>query len=398
MNAYKTLSVKRLRAGFICVWAALLFSFFLTGCTQPNNSSQRYVSGGDSLILYAEYIQILKGEPFDTLISINNWESMNPVVEKYPLIPRDCTALLSADIRAIPVPLKSCVSMSTTYLPHLKLLGEEETVKGLSGTSFVYDSLYNERIGTGLIVDIGSDVAPDFERIISLAPDVVLAYGIAGGDNSYMHKLRALGVKVLVINDYLENHPLGRLEYIKLFGALTDKRPLADSIFTARAQEYSKVKESCSERIAEDVKVLINMPFRDVWYVPGSANYTSLLIADAGGRILGSVEGETVSSQQSFEKMYTLGKEADVWINLNNFSTISGVVNENPLYKNLQVVKDEKLYNNTKRNTKFGGSDFWEGGAVEPAEILKDLITIFHPDVAQAEFGERPMKYYIHLK
>ena len=285
----------------------------------------------------------------------------------------------------------------TTYLPHLKLLGEETTVVGLSGTSFVYDSLYNARIADGLISDIGSDAAPDYERIISLAPDVVLAYGIAGGDNSYIHKLRALGVKVLVINDYLENHPLGRLEYIKLFGALTDKKSLADSIFSSRSQEYIKVKESCAEHISKSVKVLINMPFKDVWYVPGSENYTSLLIADAGGAILGCVKGETVSSQESFEKMYTLGKEADVWINLNNFSTISGVVNENPLYKNLQVVKEEKLFNNIKRSTKFGGSDFWEGGAVEPAEILKDLITIFHPDVAHSEFGERPMKYYLQL-
>lgn len=383
-----------------CRWFFLFAAIglvFLTSCKQGVSEARKDTSSNDSLILYADFIQIVKGTPFDTLISINNWESMYPVVEKYPLIPRDCTGLLKADIRAIPIPLSTCVSMSTTYLPHLKLLGEETTVVGLSGTSFVYDSLYNARIADGLISDIGSDAAPDYERIISLAPDVVLAYGIAGGDNSYIHKLRALGVKVLVINDYLENHPLGRLEYIKLFGALTDKKSLADSIFSSRSQEYIKVKESCAEHISKSVKVLINMPFKDVWYVPGSENYTSLLIADAGGVILGCVKGETVSSQESFEKMYTLGKEADVWINLNNFSTISGVVNENPLYKNLQVVKEEKLFNNIKRSTKFGGSDFWEGGAVEPAEILKDLITIFHPDVAHSEFGERPMKYYLQL-
>ena len=149
--------------------------------------------------------------------------------------------------------------------------------------------------------------------------------------------------------------------------------------------------------MGKEKKVLINLPFKDIWYVPGSKNYTSILIADAGGRILGSVEGESISSREGFEKMYTLGKEADVWINLNNFSTIGGLLNENPLYKNLQVVKNSQLFNNIKRSTSVGGSDFWESGAVEPAEILKDLITIFHPDVAEAEFGSRPMKYYIQL-
>lgn len=383
---------------FLIINILLLLSVFVTNCKQGTSSPQRYVSGGDSLILYAEYVQILKGDPFDTLISINNWESINPVVEKYPLIPRDCTELLKADIRALPLPMTSCVSMSTTYLPHLKLLGQEDCVVGLSGSSFVYDSLYRARVESGDIAEIGSDVSPDYERILAIAPDVVLAYGIPGGDNSYIQKLRTLGVKVLVINDYLENHPLGKLEYIKLFGEITGNRTLADSLFAARAGEYNAVKESCSKYIAHPVNVLINLPFKDIWYVPGSDNYTSLLIKDAGGVLLGSVQGKTISSQESFEKMYTLGKEADVWINLNNFSTINGVVNENPLYKNLQVVKDEKLYNNIKRSTPVGGSDFWEGGAVEPAEILKDLITIFHPDAAQAEFGERPMKYYIHLK
>ncbi len=393
--------IKRLRRSLLFIIIAfILFQsliFLLRHCKSDYSGGEQRIVKSDSLIAYADFIQIIKGEPFDTLVSVNTWESVNPIVEKYPLIPRDCTLLLSSNIRSIPIPIRSCISMSTTYLPHLKLLGEEQTIIGMSGTAFVYDSLYNYRIAQGLVAEIGSDVAPDFERILSLSPDVLLAYGIAGGDNSYIQKLRTLGVKVLVINDYLENQPLGKLEYIKLFGLITDKFSIADSIFTARAEEYNELKQRCAERIAEKRRVLINLPFKDIWYVPGSKNYTSILIADAGGEILGSVEGESISSRESFEKMYTLGKEADVWINLNNFSTVSGVIHENPLYKNLQVVKDKRLYNNIKRNTPVGGSDFWEGGAVEPAEILKDLVTIFHPDAAEAEFGTRPMKYYIQL-
>lgn len=41
------------------------------------------------------------------------------------------------------------------------------------------------------------------------------------------------------------------------------------------------------------------------------------------------------------------------------------------------------------------GSDFWEGGAVEPQEILQDLIQIMHPEIAPKG---RELKYYIPLK
>ena len=143
---------------------------------------------------------------------------------------------------------------------------------------------------------------------------------------------------------------------------------------------------------------MINLPFKDIWYVPGSENFTSRLIEDAGGELLGSVKGKSISSQESFERMYLLGKDADIWIHLNSFSTISGIVAENPLYANLEVVKRGELYNNIKRTTPAGGSDFWEGGAVEPDEILKDLVTLFHPQIARKEFGNRELKYYIKLR
>ena len=55
------------------------------------------------------------------------------------------------------------------------------------------------------------------------------------------------------------------------------------------------------------------------------------------------------------------------------------------------------MFNNVKRVTPEGGSDYWESGAVNPAEILKDLIQIFHPDIAEKNFPGREMVYYIRL-
>lgn len=347
-----------------------------------------------SAVSFAQYLSI-KG---DTITSTSSWDGTNLVKESYHLVPRDCTTILKSDIYAIPYPIESCVAMSTTYLPHLKLLGALETVKAASGTRFIYDSDFAKRAEEGKIVDIGAETAPDYEQIISLGCDVILSYGIAGSDNSYIEKLRRLGQKVLIINDYLESSPMARLEYLKLFGALTGKRAEADSIFTAKEWAYNSVALECKKFMEgkESCKVLINIPFKDVWYLPGEESYIARLISDAGGVLLGAAKGESSSTRESFEKMYSLALQADVWLNQNSVSKASELSAENPMFKNVPCFKSGKLYNNIKRVTPKGGSDFWESGAVNPEVILTDLIKIFHPDMPLKGDGE--LYYYIHLE
>ncbi|MBP5517069.1 MAG: ABC transporter substrate-binding protein [Bacteroidales bacterium] len=334
---------------------------------------------------------IIKGN--DTLISLSSWDLS---VDRYVLVPRDSSALLAADPMAIPYPIESCVCMSTTYLPHIKLIGKAESVKGVSGTRFIYDSLYSSRASNGLIADVGAETAPDYEKILSLKADVVLAYGIEGSDNSYIEKLRKLGQKVVVINDYLEHTVTGRLEYLKLFGKLFGKEAVADSVFKARKEEYLNARQLCAE-VEKPAKALVNMPFKGIWYLPGNNSYMAELVRDAGGEIIGAEEGECASSQKSFEHMYSLALESDVWIHLNSARSKAEVLAENPLFKNIPAFKSGQMYNNVKRVTPEGGSDFWESGAVNPAEILKDLIQIFHPDIAEKNFPGREMVYYIKL-
>lgn len=366
----------------------------LASCTGRQGNSNMTAEADTSAVSFAQYLSI-KG---DTITSTSSWDGVNLVKESYHLVPRDCTTLLKSDVYAIPYPIESCVAMSTTYLPHLKLLGAVETVKAASGTRFIYDSEFSRRVQEGLIADIGAETAPDYEQIISLGCDVILSYGIAGSDNSYIEKLRRLGQKVLIINDYLESSPMARLEYLKLFGALTGKRAEADSIFAAKENAYNSVALDCKKFMEgkERTKVLINIPFKDVWYLPGEESYMAKLISDAGGTLLGAAKGESSSTRESFEKMYSLALQADVWLNQNSVSKASELSAENPMFKNIPCFKSGMLFNNIKRVTPKGGSDFWESGAVNPEVILSDLIKIFHHDRFAEEDAE--LYYYIHLE
>ena len=389
---------KRVAKPLLFLLPALLSVFGSNSCGRVTSNSKNTVEGDSSTVFFAKLFDIQS----DTLISYNTWEAELKKSEKYLLVPRDCVALLAREQMAIGVPIRSCISMSTTYLPFLKLLGCMESVKGVSGTKFVYDADYQAIIADGKIADVGPDTSPDYELILSIKPDVVLAYGIAGSDNSYISKLRELGIKVVVVNDYLESTPIEKLEYLKFFGALTGKEALADSLFNDRYAEYESIKAYCSAYMdsykADRVKALVNIPFKDIWYLPSKESVLSALVEDAGGEILGAKSGGPFSSQESFERMYLLAMEADVWLHQNSIQSADELAAENKFFADIPAFKAGRLYNNTKRVTLRGGSDYWEGGAVEPAEILLDLVQIFHPAALPKEYEGRELKYYNKLK
>ena len=120
----------------------------------------------------------------------------------------------------------------------------------------------------------------------------------------------------------------------------------------------------------------------------------SLLVKDAGGTILGSRSGETGSGRMSIEKAYMNALEADIWLNPGDF-TLESLANINPLFANIPALKNGMVYNNSRRHTPAGGSDFWETGAVEPHIVLKDLAMIFHPELRTAE---DTLKYHYKLR
>ena len=288
------------------------------------------------------------------------------------------------------------VCMSSSHAAFLCELGCQNNIVGIAGTRFIYNPQLQKRIQMGLIQEVGSESLPDYEMIISLKPTLVTAYGISGSDNSYIETLRRYGLSVLVLDDYLEASPLGRMAYIKLFGAITGHRAEADSIYNAGVGKYNAIRDSIAEAIggSEKVKVLMNAPFKGIWYIPGGRNYTARMIKDAGGQILGSNPDAVSSTTESLEKMLVLASEAQIWFNPNTATTIFEVIEQNPLLSDIPAVRNLQVYNNNLRQRENGGSDIWESGYVHPEFILKDLAMILHPEI----FHSDSLYYHRRLK
>lgn len=283
------------------------------------------------------------------------------------------------------------ICMSSSYVAYLSAIGCDSVICGISGIDYISDSAVSKRIHDGEIAEVGSDAAPDYEKILALHPDLVAAYSIPG--SGFIQHLKSLGVPVLTLNDYLENDPLGRASYIRIFGALTGKEREADSVFISISESYNSIKQIVRQNTqTRNTKALINIPYSDVWYIPGGESYMSKLINDAGGEVLGSIPEQSASGTISIEQAFELSREADVWLNPGWCNTLKSLYSVNPLFESFGCARN--VYNNTLRTSPNGGNDFWESGALHPELILSDLVQIFHPGI----LPNTPLNYYIHLE
>jgi iron complex transport system substrate-binding protein len=78
------------------------------------------------------------------------------------------------------------------------------------------------------------------------------------------------------------------------------------------------------------------------------------------------------------EEAMLLASKADFWLNLGQIASKAELQAAAPRFMKVDAVKFGRIYNNTKRTTPSGGSDFWESGAVRPDLILEDLVKILH--------------------
>ncbi len=342
---------------------------------------------------YAERFELL-GDTLNngrsTLLRVRNpWQGAENTVYDYRLVSDTAATVQEGEIR---YPIRSAVCMSSTHVAFLDALGEVSVVRGASGIDFIA----NPAVHTGAVKEVGYDTNLDYETIVALRPDVVFIYGV-GDEHAAAEKLRQLGVPVVYIADYLENEPLGRAEWIVPFGLLTGKLNEAILYFNrieARYRELAtRIPASDSSAVGRP-KVMLNAPYRDVWYLPGDRSYMARLVREAGGDYLGRGTDNDASRPVSAEHAWVLMQEADYWLAPGMAQNLAQLKTDNHRFAGLPVVREGRVFNNNARITPKGGSDFWESGVVRPDRVLADMIRILHPEL----LPEHELYYFHRLK
>ncbi len=379
------------------IFAALACCLLLAACGSGKRGASTEAGAPTGDILYkpslASGFVVLKCPQGKILKVFDPWQGARSVEFSLLIADPGAEAPEGFDGVTVTAPLKRVVCMSSSFVAFIAALGSEDAIKGVSGTGFISTPSVAELISRKEIADVGYDHSMNFELILSLKPDLVLTYGVYGENKSLSDRLREMGVKVFCMGDYVENSPLGRAEWIVPFGYLMGKEERAIKIFDTIMEQYMAASEGV-EITGAKPEVMLNAPWRDSWFVPGDRNYMVQLINDAGG--LYACRGEDTESSRaiSAEAAYTYASRADVWLNPGSATTLAELTRDNPRFASIKAVKEGRVFNNNLRRTPMGGSDFWEGGTVNPHIALRDMISILHPGAIPGH----ELYYFRHLE
>lgn len=355
--------------------------FFVAGCgrTSKEEGSKGNLSSGARGFSLEETGGVTK------LTVFNPWEKANGVSFGYYLVNRKAEVPDSLmGKRVVKTPVQRVICLSTTHLAYLDVLEETDAVVGISGSQYISNSEIRQRMEQDEVPDVGYGQNLNYELMVNLKPDLVLVYGIGSEVTSYTRKLEELGIPVVMVAEYLEESPIGKVEWVKFMGAFFEKEEMAENYFLKVKEEYNRLKELAAGKQVKP-KVLVGSPYKDAWWVPGGNSYLANLIADAGGSYIGQNNASHESYVISFENALAWGGYADIWINMGNLTSKKELLDADQRFENFAVFNKGKLYNNIKRLSSHGGNDFWESGTVNPDIILRDLISIFHPGLVEQE-------------
>ena len=180
--------------------------------------------------------------------------------------------------------------------------------------------------------------------------------------------------------DWVEKHPLGKAEWIKFFGVLYGKEKEADSIFNHIEKQYLDAKKLV-QNVSKKPTILSGAMFKDIWYLPKGDSWQATVIEDAGGNYLWSQTEGTGSIALSIESVLDKAQNADFWIAPSQYTSYSKLISDNKVYGEFDAFKNQNIHTFAKAKGATGGLLYYELAPNRPDLVLKDLISILHPDL-----------------
>ena len=346
-----------------------LLVLFILSCKSGN--LKRYHSTKSSEIKYAQNIDIFNKEGL-ILIHIKNPDT-HAIEKKYVIVKKTGTKI-PADYTLLKTPVKSIVALSGTHIGMLDVLNMESLIRGISNHLYIHNKFVRNSFDAGKIIEVGEEGKIPIELLIS-SKSQVLMYSGFGKKIQHEKMLEKIGMKCIVNYDWRETHPLGKAEWIKLFGYLTGKEKEASNYFLKIVRSYDSLKKIAKTSISKPTLYSGNL-IGDIWYSPAGENYNAILFNDANCNYVYRNTKGTGSVQKSFEQILFDNKRTSFWVNPGSTS-IKQLLLQNPKYKYFEAVIKKKVYCYSQ-----SGNKFWERSCVEPHHVLADLIQILHPELA----------------
>ena len=349
----------------LCVLTAAVFCMTAPAVVQAAQNEKQTEAAQEEEIEDREIAQELAGMKYDHSLelqyadqfAVDYYEGGYALItiaggERFILVPEDKEAPegLDADISVIQKPVQNIYLVATSAMDLFCALDGLDSIS-LSGTNA--DGWYIDKakkaMEDGDIAFAGKYSAPDYELILSKNCDLAIESTMIYHQPEVQEKLEKFGIPVLVEHSSYESHPLGRTEWIKLYGVLLGKEDQAQKIFQEQVDKLKSVEDS--ENTGKTV-AFFYINSMGAANVRKSNDYVSKMIELAGGEYIfhDPAEDDNALSTMNMqmEEFYAKAKDAD-YIIYN--STIDGELDsidellaKSSLLADFKAVKDGNVW------------------------------------------------------
>ena len=303
-------------------------------------------------LIFQERAELLYADQF----AIDRYEGRYSMIyvadgSKYLIVPEGKSApeKLDNEIKVIQQPVDNIYLAATAAMGLFDAIDCGDAVK-FSGTKADdwYIDYARNAMENGDMLYAGKYREPDYELLLEENCRLSIQSTMIGHSPEVKEKLTELGITVFVDYSSYESHPLGRSEWIKVYGEMMGKADQADRLFNEQAKKLENVEQS--ENTGKTA-VFFYISNSGKVVTRKSGDYITKMIELAGGKnVFKNLGSENASSSvtMEMEKFYTTAKDADFII---YNSTIGGeiysldeLIEKNELLKDFKAVKEGNVW------------------------------------------------------
>ncbi len=247
-----------------------------------------------------------------------------------------------------------------------------------------------EAMARGDIVYAGKYNKPDYELILSEDCSLAIENMMISHSPEVIEKLEDFGIPAMIEYSSYESHPLGRVEWIKFFGALLGKEEEAEKAFKKQVDILERVK---ADEKTDKTVAFFYITSNGMAQVRKTTDYVPKMIELAGGKYifdqLGEEDSKRSTMNMQMEEFYNTAKDADFIIY--NSAIDGGVSSLEELFGKSELLKDFKAVQ--EGNVWCTTNDMYQ-----QSMSIGYLIEDIHKMLLEDEENQAEMKYLFKLE
>lgn len=358
-----------------------IFLMILTAC---NNQKEQILSNQKSIgnmeLKYAEQFSVEYYENDISLVNIKDGRQyiIVPEDEEIPEGFPDSATVIKQPVENIYISASSSVDLFNG-INSLDSIYAVSTAKKDWSLPYIQNAM-----DSGKILYAGKYSSPDYEMLLSGKCGLAVESTMIYHSPEIMELLESQGIPVIVERSSYEPHPLGRMEWIKLYGLILGKEKEAEEFFNEKSAVVENIESFGN---TGKTAVFFYITSNGSVNVRKTGDYISKMIELAGGNYILNVESLNVEENalstinMQFEAFYSLAKDTDYLIYNSTvdgqLDTLDQLIEKNSLLADFKAVQNGDVWCTDKNM-------FQQTTAT--AEVISDFNKIFSESTEDTEF------------